>query len=197
MDKDLANIIRNNIPNDYCKKLCLDVMEEENERNSLSDFRDEKIMLYCLIYGDSYFVNRIYKEKDFSKISHSTINFRYIYLYNLFKENKHDEELEEELFVVYSNKKEMKKLNKEINSLSMINFYRKLIRFYYKKYEDEVIKNSTIINLRLDIISSCIEYKVLTKILFLEENNKIDRLLNWNISRVMRCNTIEDKLWLM
>ena len=40
-------------------------------------------------------------------------------------------------------------------------------------------------------------YKVLTKILFLEENNKIDRLLNWNISRVMRCNTIEDKLWLM
>ena len=99
--------------------------------------------------------------------------------------------------MVYSNKKEMKKLNKEINSLSMINFYRKLIRFYNKKDEDEVIKNSTIMNLRLDIISSCIQYKVLTKILFLEENKKIHRLLNWNISRVMRCNTIEDKLWLM
>ena len=141
MDKDLANIIRNNIPNDYCKRLCLDVMEEERIDNSLSDFTDEKIMLYCLIYGDSYFVNRIYKEKDFSKISHSTINFRYIYLYNLFKENKRDEELEEELFLVYSNKKEMKKLNKEINSLSMINFFRKLIRFYNKKDEDNNVNN--------------------------------------------------------
>ena len=82
MDNDLANIIRNNIPNDYCKRLCLDVMEGEQKNNNLSDFTDEKIMIYCLIYGDSYFVNRIYKEKNFDKISSFTINFRYIYLYN-------------------------------------------------------------------------------------------------------------------
>lgn len=31
MDNDLANIIRNNIPNDYCKRLCLDVMEGEKK----------------------------------------------------------------------------------------------------------------------------------------------------------------------
>lgn len=99
----------------------------------------------------------------------------------------------------YSNKKEMKRLLKEISSLSMINFYRKLIKFYYKRYknEDEVIKNSTIVNHRLDIISTCIEYKVLIKILGLQENKKVDRILNWNILRVKKCNTIEDKLWLM
>lgn len=199
MDNDLANIIRNNIPNDYCKRLCLDVMEGEQKNNNLSDFTDEKIMIYCLIYGDSYFVNRIYKEKNFDKISSFTINFRYIYLYNLFKENKQDKELEEELLLFYSNKKEMKRLIKEISSLSMINFYRKLIKFYYKRYknEDEVIKNSTIVNHRLDIISTCIEYKVLIKILGLQENKKVDRILNWNILRVKKCNTIEDKLWLM
>ena len=199
MDNDLANIIRNNIPNDYCKRLCLDVMEGEQKNNNLSDFTDEKIMIYCLIYGDSYFVNRTYKEKNFDKISSFTINFRYIYLYNLFKENKQDKELEEELLLFYSNKKEMKRLIKEISSLSMINFYRKLIKFYYKRYknEDEVIKNSTIINHRLDIISTCIEYKVLIKILGLQENKKVDRILNWNILRVKKCNTIEDKLWLM
>ena len=81
----------------------------------------------------------------------------------------------------------------------MINFYRKLIKFYHKRYknEDEVIKNSTIVNHRLDIISTCIEYKVLIKILGLQENKKVDRILNWNILRVKKCNTIEDKLWLM
>ena len=195
MDKDLANIIRNTISNDYCKRLCLDVMEEENDGDSLSNFIDERIMLYCLIYDNSYFVDRIYKEKSFDKNS----SFKYIYVYNLFEENKHDEELEEELVSFYKNEKRIKKLNKEIKSLIVINFARKLMKSQYKKYkkEDEFIRNSTIINHRLDIISICIEYKVLIKLLGLEENKKIDRILNWNISRVKKCNTIEDKLWLM
>lgn len=195
MDKDLANIIRNTILNDYCKRLCLDVMEEENDDDNLSNFIDEKIMIYCLIYDNSYFVDRIYKEKSFNKNS----NFKYIYVYNLLKENKHDEKLEKELTSFYKNRKRIEKLNKEIESLAVINFDRKLMKIRYKKYkkEDEFIRNSTIINHRLDIISTCIEYKVLIKLLDLEENMKIDRILNWNISRVKKCNTIEDKLWLM
>lgn len=197
MDKDLANLIRNSIPNDYCKLFCLDIMEED-KRNSLNDYCEEKIMIYCFIYDNSYFVDRIYKEKDFNKKGVFDRTIRHIYLYNLLKNKKHDEALEKDICDTYKKEKDIKQLKKDIDSLSELKFDRRLIKYYYnKKKDDIVIRNHNIISNRLSIISDCITYKLLIKLLNLEENKKIDRLLNWNISRVKKCNTIEDKLWFM
>lgn len=199
MDKDLANIIRNSIPNDYCKLYCLDIMQEdENEKITINDYCERKVMIYCVIYDNSYFVKRIYKEKDFNKEGIYDRDLKYLYLYDLLKNNKDDEELENEICSNYEKEKDIKSLCKAMDSLRGVNFNRRFIKYYNKKKKEDIVtKNQNIVSSRLDIILDCITYKVLIKLLKLEDNKKIDRLLNWNISRVKKCHTIEDKLWLM
>lgn len=152
-------------------------------------------MVYSFVYDMPYFIENIYKQKIKKDILNCREKINFIYLYYLDINNKMDEDLKNKILEKYKNK--TKKIQKEINELDMIKFDIKLIIKNNKKYNDEVVKKASELRNRADIIAECIEYKVLIKYLNLDDNKKIDRLLNWNISRMKKFNTIEDKIWLM
>lgn len=189
MDESLINLIKNSILNDYCKLMCIEAIEEQSTMKEEREIRN--LMLYCIIYDMEYFVERI--KKDMSTYKKE---IDYIYMYYLESKNKQNVNLQKQIIENYN--KKAKKIAKEIKTLSLINFDRKLLRYQHrKKGEDPVIKTSMKIYIRLDIIAECIKYKYLIKHLGLEDNKKIDKILNWNISVIKKTHTIEDKLWLI
>lgn len=196
MDEDIINLIRNGISNDYCKLICQEAIEEE--RGSLKESYVIGIMIYCIFYDMSYFVEYIYKEN----IKNNTLEVQYkiniLYLYYLEKNHKDNIKLKNEILEQYKKQKlKRRQVTKEIQKLNLINFDRKIIKYNNKKQENIVIKKFLELQQRLDIIACCIEYKFLIDNLNFENNIKIDRILNWNIFLIKKYNTIEDKIWMI
>ena len=194
MDDGIINLIKNEVPNDYCKLLCVQVIENENQ--NIDNYYIFQLMSYCIFYDFSYFIEYLYKnkqEKDFFDY-YKLIDFLYLYY---LKENK-KENIELTNKIIENYKKRKKKLIKEIKTLKIINFGRIIIKHdYRKKKKNIVVRKSLELDQRLLIIAECIQYKFLIDNLGLEDNKKIDRMLNWNIYLLKKINTIEDKIWLI
>ena len=58
IDIDLINLIRNSIPNDYCKLDCIFIIDSiSKSKSTIVD-----ILLYCLIYDCDYLFEKLYNE---------------------------------------------------------------------------------------------------------------------------------------
>ena len=155
-------------------------------------------MIYCMIYDIPYFVEQIYKENIQNNVLKEQEKINILYLYYLERNNKENIELKNKILKKYTNgKSEKRKVTKEIQKLSLINFDRKIIKYNNKKEKNIVIKKFLELQNRIDMIACCIEYKFLINNLNLKDNKKIDRILNWNIFLIKKHNTIEDKIWLI
>lgn len=196
MDENIINLIRNRISNDYCKLMCDEVIEEKSKLLIQSYMTG--LMIYCMIYDIPYFVEQIYKENTQNNVLKEQEQINILYLYYLERNNKENIELKNKILKKYTNgKSEKRKVTKEIQKLSLINFDRKIIKYNNKKEKNIVIKKFLELQNRIDMIACCIEYKFLINNLNLKDNKKIDRILNWNIFLIKKHNTIEDKIWLI
>ena len=196
MDENIINLIRNRISNDYCKLMCDEVIEEKSKLLIQSYMTG--LMIYCMIYDIPYFVEQIYKENTQNNVLKEQEQINILYLYYLERNNKENIELKNKILKKYTNgKSEKRKVTKEIQKLSLINFDRKIIKYNNKKQKNIVIKKFLELQHRLNMIACCIEYKFLINNLNLKDNKKIDRILNWNIFLIKKHNTIEDKIWLI
>ncbi len=196
MDENIINLIRNRISNDYCKLMCDEVIEEKSKLLIQSYMTG--LMIYCMIYDIPYFVEQIYKENTKNNVLKEQEQINILYLYYLERNNKENIELKNKILEKYTNgKSEKRKVTKEIQKLSLINFDRKIIKYNNKKEKNIVIKKFLELQNRIDMIACCIEYKFLINNLNLKDNKKIDRILNWNIFLIKKHNTIEDKIWLI
>ncbi len=196
MDENIINLIRNRISNDYCKLMCDEVIEEKSKLLLQSYITG--LMIYCMIYDIPYFVEQIYKENIQNNVLKEQEQINILYLYYLERNNKENIELKNKILKKYTNgKSEKRKVTKEIQKLSLINFDRKIIKYNNKKQKNIVIKKFLELQHRLNMIACCIEYKFLINNLNLKDNKKIDRILNWNIFLIKKHNTIEDKIWLI
>ena len=196
MDENIINLIRNRISNDYCKLMCDEVIEEKSKLLIQSYMTG--LMIYCMIYDIPYFVEQIYKENIQNNVLKEQEQINILYLYYLERNNKENIELKNKILKKYTNgKSEKRKVTKEIQKLSLINFDRKIIKYNNKKQKNIVIKKFLELQHRLNMIACCIEYKFLINNLNLKDNKKIDRILNWNIFLIKKHNTIEDKIWLI
>lgn len=196
MDENIINLIRNRISNDYCKLMCDEVIEEKSKLLLQSYITG--LMIYCMIYDIPYFVEQIYKENTKNNVLKEQEQINILYLYYLERNNKENIELKNKILEKYTNgKSEKRKVTKEIQKLSLINFDRKIIKYNNKKEKNIVIKKFLELQNRIDMIACCIEYKFLINNLNLKDNKKIDRILNWNIFLIKKHNTIEDKIWLI
>ena len=196
MDENIINLIRNRISNDYCKLMCDEVIEEKSKLLLQSYITG--LMIYCMIYDIPYFVEQIYKENIQNNVLKEQEQINILYLYYLERNNKENIELKNKILKKYTNgKSEKRKVTKEIQKLSLINFDRKIIKCNNKKQKNIVIKKFLELQHRLNMIACCIEYKFLINNLNLKDNKKIDRILNWNIFLIKKHNTIEDKIWLI
>ncbi len=193
MEESLINLIKNSILNDYCKLICNQAMEEENSAYRKYFFLE--LMIYSVIYDVPYFVEKIQKINTKKDILNSKEGLDFIYLYYLEKNNKEDIKLKNEILKKYKNKK--KKINKEIQTLKLINFDRKVIKYNHRKENYKVVKRFVEIEERIDIILECMKYKILIKYLNLESNSKIDRILNWNITLIKKYDNLKDMKWLI
>ena len=196
MDENIINLIRNRISNDYCKLMCDEVIEEKSKLLLQSYITG--LMIYCMIYDIPYFVEQIYKENIQNNVLKEQEQINILYLYYLERNNKENIDLKKKILKKYTNgKSEKRKVTKEIQKLSLINFDRKIIKYNNKKQKNIVIKKFLELQHRLNMIACCIEYKFLINNLNLKDNKKIDRILNWNIFLIKKHNTIEDKIWLI
>lgn len=196
MDENIINLIRNRISNDYCKLMCDEVIEEKSKLLIQSYMTG--LMIYCMIYDIPYFVEQIYKENTQNNVLKEQEQINILYLYYLERNNKENIELKNKILKKYTNgKSEKRKVTKEIQKLSLINFDRKIIKYNNKKEKNIVIKKFLELQNRIDMIACCIEYKFLINNVNLKDNKKIDRILNWNIFLIKKHNTIEDKIWLI
>ena len=193
MEESLINLIKNSILNDYCKLICNQAMKEENSAYRKYFFLE--LMIYSVIYDVPYFVEKIQKINTKKDILNSKEGLDFIYLYYLEKNNKEDIKLKNEILKKYKNKK--KKINKEIQTLKLINFDRKVIKYNHRKENYKVVKRFAEIEERIDIILECMKYKILIKYLNLESNSKIDRILNWNITLIKKYDNLKDMKWLI
>lgn len=193
MDEDTINLIKNSISNDYCKLICNGAMMKQTQLER--DLGLVELMTYCIIYDIEYFIERIYKEKLNRYFFNMQEQMDFIYLYYIESKGKENVNLRNKLINKYKMKR--KKVFKEIETMNLINYNRKLIKQNHSKQEDIVIEKYLEVKHRLDIIAMCMKYKILIKYLNLENNKKVDKILNWNLFLVKKINTIEDKFWLI
>ena len=193
MDEDTINLMKNSISNDYCKLICNGAMMKQTQLER--DLGLVELMTYCIIYDIEYFIERIYKEKLNRYFFNMQEQMDFIYLYYIESKGKENVNLRNKLINKYKMKR--KKVFKEIETMNLINYNRKLIKQNHSKQEDIVIEKYLEVKHRLDIIAMCMKYKILIKYLNLENNKKVDKILNWNLFLVKKINTIEDKFWLI
>ena len=187
MDSDLINLLKNSIENDHCKLICLLSMKQNSKNYFLDD-----LIIFSILYDMDYFVEKLYAFKN-SKWFEDEVDFAYLYYRK--KNEKEKTEEKRKIMLKYNNEKNKKKKLKEISKLDMINFYRKSIKKYRNTETNNDFRNNNIICERLNIIALAMKYKFLLDEYKLK-NDKIDRILNWNIKRVKKCNRIENRILL-
>lgn len=194
MDDGTINFIRNEVPNDYAKLACTLMIDMEKEW--IKRFYIPVVMLYCIIYDMSYYVELIYNEHTKDIPTELEENLNLLYFYYLVKNNKDYSMIKEKLIEKY--KKENKKsLVKEVKSLLLVNVIRKDIVKGLKKDKPDDVKRFHSVRFICDIILNCLRYKFLIDNLEIENNEKIDRILNWNLIKMKKYSTIENKELLM
>lgn len=193
MDEDLINLLKNSIPNDYCKLICSEIMEERRETDR--QFFATELMVYCVIYEMDYFIEKLHTIKYKNDFFETQEKIDCIYLYYIERNNKEDIKLKSEFIKKYKNKS--KKISKEIKTLELININRKIMKYNHRKNRDKVNKKASEIRQRTEIIIECMKYKCLMKYFNLKDSQKLDRILSWNIRNIKKSNTIDDKILLM
>ena len=192
MEEDTLNLIRNSILNDHCKMFCIPAMEEN--KKSMKIYYRKKVFMYCVIYELEYFIKSLFEIHKKDNVKNED-DIEFAYLYYLQEHNKNDDGLKNRLVDKY--RKKTKKLQKYINDLTEIKFDVALIKHSFKEKLGKDLKNNNIMSDRIDIINTCMRYKILSKELNLIYNEKIDKILKRNIMLVKKCNSIEDKFYLM
>ena len=128
MDKELINLLKNSILNDYCKVICL--LTINNTDKYMEKYYEEMLILYCIIYDFDYFIDRFYKIKS-EYNTYDEICFSFLY-YMKQKKNV-DGKLITNLLQKYKNKKNLNKTEKEILNLDEINFHRRQLLRIHKE----------------------------------------------------------------
>lgn len=187
MEKDLINLVKSEMPNDYCKMICAMMKKEDSEW--VKEFLLTRLLVYSVAYDSHSLVEAIYEELMKSNVLGIRDRIKILYLYYLEKCGKKDENLKHEVLTSYSELD----LTKEFQSLELIENDRRAIINNYRKHEDFVIETFLGLLHRCEIIMNCIRYKFLTDNFEVEENSKIDRLLNWNIFLIKKYNTVKNK----
>ena len=187
MEKDLINLVKSEMPNDYCKMICAMMKKEDSEW--VKEFLLTRLLVYSVAYDNYKLVDTIYKESMKSNVLGIKDRINILYLYYLEKCGKQDEKLKQEVLTSYNELD----LTKEFQSLESIDYDRREIINNYRKHEDFVIETFLGLLHRCEIIMNCIRYKFLIDNFDIEENSKIDRLLNWNIFLIKKYNTVKDK----
>lgn len=196
MDKELVNLLRNSISNDYCKIMCL--LTINNKDKYMEKYYEKILILYCIIYDFDYFVSKIHKIKNENNNSYDEISFSFLY-YMKQKENM-DEKLINNLLQKYKNKKKLNKTEQEIQSLNEINFHRKQLQRIHKEYKKDKKRQFYILDIidkRMDIIALSMKYLILIDELKLNNNPKINRILKWNIKQVKQYDTLEEDILML
>lgn len=191
-EEDILNLLKNSIYNDQCKMFCVPAIEEN--KKTMKIYYRTNIFIYCVVYELEYFINELFKihKKDNIK---GEDNIEFAYLYYLQIHNQDDTNLKEKVVKKY--KKRKKKIQKEIDNLQEIKFDVFLIKKRFRDNKDKDLKNHSIMTSRISIINTCIKYKILSKELNLQFNEKIDKILIKNIKLLKKCNYVEDKLYLI
>ena len=152
-------------------------------------------MVYCVIYNMDYFIEKLYETKLKKDIFDMQEKIDFIYLYYLEQKGQTNLELMQKLLEKY---KSNKSINKEIKNLKEIKLERKIMIDEYKKQKyDFVILKMSELEKRLEILALCFKYKILIKYLKIENNEKIDKLIHWNLFMIKNADYIEDKIYLM
>ena len=192
-EEDILNLLKNSILNDQCKMFCIPAIEETKKTMKL--YYRKNIFMYCVVYELEYFINELFKIHKRDNIKRSEDDIEFAYLYYLQSHNKDDTKLKEKIVEKY--KRIKKKVQKEMDTLKEIKFDVFLIKLIFKDNGDNDLKNNRIICNRISIINTCMKYKILSKELDLQYNERIDKVLSRNIMLLKKCNFIEDKLYLI
>lgn len=192
IDIDLINLIKNTIPNDYCKLDCIHIIEGLTKNISTI----EEILLYCLIYENDYLFEKLYIEMLNNFDNQEKENLYFIYAYYTIL---HDEKSKEydKIFEKYRNKNKnkiinSKKLKKEIHFSRLLILY---IRRNRKMEYDEKIH--CILGQRLSLSLDYIKYQILLKVYSEQCDEEIKRYGEWNLKMIKRNDTIRDKEYLI
>ena len=192
IDIDLINLIKNTIPNDYCKLDCIHIIEGLTK--SISTI--EEILLYCSIYENNYFFEKLYIEmlKKFDNQEKENLYFIDAY-YKTFHNEKSKEY--NKIFEKYRKKNKnkiinSKKIKREIHFSRLLIIY---IRRNRKMEHDEKIH--CILGQRLSLYLDYIKYQILLKVYNEQCDEEIKRYGEWNLKMIKMQDTIRDKEYLI